>query len=360
MKKILFIYQQLSLKTGGGVFTNVIRRSLSNIGVEVVEFSYPEYSGGWDKLRNQLRMYSAGMNHKYAQEIIDVISNNSFDIIIFNGSQLGKVAKRVKRDFSSIKTFTIFHNLEYKFVLDAFKINKNPAQLLTLLSTYVNEKDAILYSDAVATLNERDSDAICALYHHKADCILPLCIEDRFDEKRLIRPEREKIGAFVGSKFFANSKGIKWFCENVSNRINCKILVIGKGFEEDADYFGRFPNIELIGTVDSIDEYYYKVDFIVSPIFDGSGMKTKTAEALMFGKNIFATSEAFEGYDIDYKEVGALCNNAEEFVNAINSYNTNAERFNSYSRRAYETKYSQIVFTEKLKKVISDLSYLST
>lgn len=355
MKKILFIYQQLSLKTGGGVFTNVISRSLNNIGTEVMEFSYPEYSNAWDKLRNQLRMYTAGMSHKHAQEIMNIISSDRFDIIIFNGSQLGNVAKRVKRKFPSIKTFTIFHNLECKYVLDSFKIIKNPAQLLTLLSTYVNEKNTIRYSNVIATLNERDSDAIYSLYHRKADSILPLCVEDRFDEKRVTRPDKEKVGAFVGSNFFANNKGIKWFCENVSNHINCKIMVIGKGFEEDADYFKRFPNIELVGTVDSVDEYYYKVDFIVSPIFDGSGMKTKTAEALMFGKTIFATSEAFEGYNIDYNKVGALCNNADEFINVINTFDTNTGRFNTHSRKAYETKYSQTVFAEKLKLVISNL-----
>ncbi len=355
--KVLFIYQKLSLKTGGGVFTNVIRHSLSSICTEFAEFSYPGYSGGWDKFKNQVRMYSAGMRHKYVQEILNIISNNRFDIIIFNGSQLGNVTKRIKREYPSIKTFTIFHNLEYKFVLDAFKTNKNPAQLLTLLSTYVNEKNAILYSNAVATLNERDSDAIYKLSHHKIDSILPLCLEDRFDKKRMKKLGGKKIGAFIGSNFFANNKGIKWFCENVSNRINCKIMVIGKGFEKDANYFRRFPNIELIGTVDSIDEFYYKVDFIVSPIFDGSGMKTKTAEALMFGKTIFATSEAFEGYNINYNEIGALCNNANEFVNAINSYVTNVGRFNSHSRMAYEARYSQTVFAEKLRLIISNLQF---
>lgn len=356
--KILFIYQKLSLKTGGGVFTNVIRRSLSNICSEVVEFSHPAYYGAWDKLRNQLRMYSAGMNHKYVQEIMNIISNNSFDIIIFNGSQLGNVVKSIKRRFPSIKTFTIFHNLEYKFVLDAFKIKKNPAQLITLLATYINEKNSISYSDVIITLNERDSKAIYSQYNREADCILPLCVADRFDSNKIVKLDNRKVGAFVGSNFFANNKGIKWFCENVSNRINCKILIIGKGFEEEAEYFSHYPNIKLIGTVDNIDEYYYNVDFIVSPIFDGSGMKTKTAEALMFGQNIFATDEAFEGYDLDFKKVGALCNTAEEFIREIESFTIGKEKYNEYSRFIYESKYSPTVLEEILKKTINKVSEL--
>ena len=41
-------------------------------------------------------------------------------------------------------------------------------------------------------------------------------------------------------------------------------------------------------------------------------MKVKTCEALMFGKNIIGTKEAFEGYELDYQKVGAMCNTKEE------------------------------------------------
>jgi len=35
---------------------------------------------------------------------------------------------------------------------------------------------------------------------------------------------------------------------------------------------------------------------VILPIISGSGMKTKTAEALMYGKSIIGIKEAFEGY----------------------------------------------------------------
>lgn len=53
-------------------------------------------------------------------------------------------------------------------------------------------------------------------------------------------------------------------------------------------------------------EYIYNADFLIAPIFEGSGMKLKTAEALMYGKTVFGTTEAFEGYDVDYEQVGGL------------------------------------------------------
>ena len=356
--KIVFIYQQLSSKTGGGIFTNVLLQSLRNINQGLLEYSYPAYKNGMDKLVNQLFLYSAGMTPKHESEFLSILSSNPIDVVVFNGSQLGNLVKKVKSEFPQIKSITIFHNLEYKFVWDAFKIRKNPAQLITLLATYINEKNSISYSDVIITLNKRDSRAIFSQYKREADCILPLCVADRFDANKIVKLGNKKVGAFVGSNFFANNKGIKWFCENVSNRINCKILVIGKGFEEEAEYFSHYPNIKLIGTVDNIDEYYYNVDFIVSPIFDGSGMKTKTAEALMFGQNIFATDEAFEGYDLDFKKVGALCNTAEEFIREIESFTIGKEKYNEYSRFIYERKYSQTVLEEILKQTINKVSEL--
>ena len=38
---------------------------------------------------------------------------------------------------------------------------------------------------------------------------------------------------------------------------------------------------------------------VIAPIFDGSGMKTKVAEALMHGKHVVGTPEAFSGYAAD-------------------------------------------------------------
>jgi hypothetical protein len=92
---------------------------------------------------------------------------------------------------------------------------------------------------------------------------------------------------------------------------------------------------------------------MVSPIFKGGGMKVKTCEALMYGKNIFGTSEAFIGYEIDYDKVGALCNTKEEFIDTINNYcSTKREKFNEYSRKCFLENYSFDATLEKFEKLL--------
>ena len=38
--------------------------------------------------------------------------------------------------------------------------------------------------------------------------------------------------------------------------------------------------LEIKGTVEDISRYYYEDNIIISPIFHGSGIKTKTIEAM--------------------------------------------------------------------------------
>ena len=105
--------------------------------------------------------------------------------------------------------------------------------------------------------------------------------------------------------------------ENVAAASPLKILVVGKGFENWKSNLERNGNVEVIGGVDSVVPWYLGASFVVAPIFDGSGMKTKVAEALMFGKRIVGTPEAFTGYEEHLAEIGVVCRTSDEFIAAM-------------------------------------------
>ena len=82
-------------------------------------------------------------------------------------------------------------------------------------------------------------------------------------------------------------------------------------------------------------------------------MKTKTAEALMFGKKIIGTPEAFSGYEGITNEVGRVCNSADEFIDAINNADTMvSHRFDSKLRKIYENKYSYSSAKIRLERIL--------
>ena len=110
--------------------------------------------------------------------------------------------------------------------------------------------------------------------------------------------------------------------------------------------------VHIVGFTESLTEYYRRSRFIISPIFYGSGMKTKTAEALSYGKNIVGTTEAFEGYDID-DNCMTLCNTADEFIHALR--NDNKSAYNPYARELYEKKYSLNSVRHKYELLLNNL-----
>jgi hypothetical protein len=55
-------------------------------------------------------------------------------------------------------------------------------------------------------------------------------------------------------------------------------------------------NVEFLGYVDELADFYDAVEVVVVPMATSSGQKIRTGEALGFGKAVVAHSHAFEGY----------------------------------------------------------------
>ena len=158
---------------------------------------------------------------------------------------------------------------------------------------------------------------------------------------------------FLGAYFPPNNEGIVWFVKNVLPHVNIRMKVVGKGMARLKAEEPTLKDIEVISDAPDLLPYFEEADIMILPIFKGSGMKVKTCESLMYGKNIIATDEAFVGYDVDYDKVGGKCNTAEEFIARIKEFEKNPRpRFNAYSRQMFLEKYSEEGVVEKFRKVL--------
>ena len=122
----------------------------------------------------------------------------------------------------------------------------------------------------------------------------------------------KKFALFVGGAFYANQKGIAWFVKHVVPKIDIKVYIIGKGFEKYKHSLELEGKVEVIGEVKSLSNWYLQAHFVIAPIFKGSGMKTKIAEAIMFGKKIIGTPEAFSGYEDVVDQLGWICETSND------------------------------------------------
>jgi hypothetical protein len=146
--------------------------------------------------------------------------------------------------------------------------------------------------------------------------VIPVSIVDRYNNEYKLDVPKEQFILFFGSAFFANVEGVRWFKENVMPFVSIPLFIVGKGFEQYESELTT-NNITVIGSVDNPEWYFYHSLCVVAPIFSGSGMKVKTAEAMMYGKKILGSDESFVGYDSQNSNL-VICNEAAQYISCIN------------------------------------------
>lgn len=85
-----------------------------------------------------------------------------------------------------------------------------------------------------------------------------------------------------------NKNGIKWFIDNVLSQLlssfpECK-LVIGGGVCKSLEEYKRNSNIQLLGFIDNIEDFFKLGDISINPVYQGSGLKIKTIESISYDK----------------------------------------------------------------------------
>ena len=226
------------------------------------------------------------------------------------------------------------------------------------------KKKVFSTSDIVITFNKRDSNLLVKKYGERNIIEIPMTFEskkiDYLGNKNNINRKFKIL--FVGvAAHTPNIEGITFFIDKVLDKIDVKLEIIGKGMEKYKQKFeNKSKKVKVLGTVDNLDEYYIDADAVISPIFSGGGMKIKTGEALSYWKTIFGTTEAFEGYELDYDKIGGLCNTAEEFIWKISEYikwwqENNKPKFNLYSEKIFKEKYSSESSIKKFQYIFDKL-----
>lgn len=307
---------------------------------------------------NAFKGYIDGINAETIDLVLQEILAKNVEKIFIDGSNFGEIVRAVKTRFPKVQIATFFHNVEARFFWGSFRQNKTVHALAVAMANYLAERKSVRYSDNIICLSERDSRLLHKLYGRAATHVSPMALQDKLPPGRDLswREMREKFALFVGGTFYANRAGITWFVKYVVPRIRIKICIVGRGFEELKYELEREGKVKVVGAVDSLAQWYLDSDFVIAPIFDGSGMKTKVAEALMFGKKIIGTPEAFSGYEDVVERAGWVCATADDFVAAIGrAKDAIVKPFDPELRALYEEKYSYPAARSRLAGILGSV-----
>lgn len=299
----------------------------------------------------RMRGYIDGATQLGIAATISALDAHSADTLWLDGSNLGRIAKAVRRVRPRIRIITFCHNVEARFFLGALRRAPTPRALGVLIANFVAEGMAVRNSHDLVALSNRDSAGLRRLYGRCASVILPMALRDQLTEEpssaQLMSADAPLL--FVGGAFYANQAGIAWFARRVAPLINLSTKVVGQGMEGGRAELEAARGVTVVGAVDRVEPYYHEARAAIAPIFDGSGMKTKVAEALMFGKRVIGTREAFSGYEEIADQAGWICETAKEFAAAVSALESMpVVAFDPALRALYERDYSALAVERRL------------
>ena len=299
-----------------------------------------------------LRGHIDGLTAHTIAQIVELARERRVQQMFLDGSNLGLLAQIMKQSLPRIELFTFCHNVEARFFLGSLVAKPSLRALGVLLANYRAERRALRVSDRVITLSERDSALLHQVYGRGATDILPMALADRAP----LEPSPSSAGhhlLFVGGAFYANLRGVQWYTREVAPRVAMPTLVVGRGMEAIRTEVEKSPGVRVLGGVDDLAPCYAAATAVIAPIFDGSGMKTKVAEALMFGKRVVGTPEAFSGYAADVVAANRCCADADAFVGAIATVAAAPPApFDPAMRQLYERDHSPAAARRRLAAIL--------
>ena len=365
MSKLLFIqYRPFGAVMNGG--DQGTKKNLDMlcrvIGSENIEVYYLHDKAGksslWEYAKGAILMpfgYFLGLTSAKVQEL--VAKANGYDYIFIDRSIFGILAKALKEAGYKGKIITSFQNIEALY-MDAKMPKHMPFRRVLINLADKNDRWSCTYSDKVIVLNERDKAELQKRYGRTAEVTIPVALEDKCSQMKVdtkVMTGKHPLCLFLGAYFLANTEGIIWFMRNVYPKVDIEVKIVGRGMgklkEEQADLL---RDIEVVNDAPDLVPYFMEADVMVLPIFSGSGMKVKTCESLMYGKNIIATDEALEGYVVEECKSAWRCNTAEEFEACIQEFAAHPRpRWNANARQCYLDHYSNTAVEKLYRELLA-------
>lgn len=358
--KVMLFAKQLDLSPAGGRellcrLNYVALREIYGDGLILFELPDRRLQGVRDIL-NAFKGHIDGLDAARVAKALQVIQEEDIAKVFVDGSNLGGFVAALKKVKPRVEVITFFHNVEARFFWGSLRLQKSFRALAVLIVNYLAERKAVCNSDKIICLSMRDSRLLKKLYGLAATHVSPMALQDKMpaDHDLTLSPPHEKFALFVGGGFYANRAGITWFVKHVVPHIQMKICIVGRGFVDLKHELEREDKVKVVGEVDGLAEWYHRAQFVVAPIFDGSGMKTKVAEALMYGKKVVGTPEAFSGYEDIAKQAGWVCQTTNEFIAAIEHAQDEIKLpFDPALRALYEIRYSLPAARRRLEMILT-------
>ncbi|CAH0998962.1 hypothetical protein LEM8419_00257 [Neolewinella maritima] len=298
-------------------YSNLIALQQIVPDLPVFQFKYNKQH----QLAKLLSLRLDGLHLMSRSAFVDFVRNIPKEgIAFFDGSNYGSAVARLRSLRPDVHIVVLYHNVESSFFHRAFKQNRRPKSLALAGYYFMQERLVAKYADVNIFLTQEDLHIAKQFYPGMRNTeVLPISVECDGPIRPSADSQLPLNALFVGGAFYANVEAARWLQEALGDRHDIMLTVVGKGFDR-VEGLGA-DNIRVLGFVDSLAMYYNASDVVMNTIFSGSGMKTKVAEALYYGKPVVSTRMGINGYDkIIDKDYISIFDEKDEFVRIMDAF----------------------------------------
>lgn len=300
-------------------------------------------------------------SRSFLQQWENIIEKVKPDIVQIDFIDNADIALLVKKP---LKKIMVIHDFRFSSIEQAAQIANISPNYVAYLKDMVQtiELAHLKNFDGLITFSKDDASKISELLPDNKIFISPFAVDEKLFLTITPSYKIEKL-VFIGpEQHYANLDGLKWFAEEMSDKIFKKFgittSVIGKWSDEQIKFFEKYPGIKFLGFVENLQEAMQNAAMIV-PLRIGSGIRTKIIEAFASGIPVISTQIGCEGLEAFDNKHLLIANDYDGFANAIHQLLNNEINIDELRFAAQELardKFSPQSVVEKRNEIFRSLS----
>lgn len=156
--------------------------------------------------------------------------------------------------------------------------------------------------DVAFSVSNTDRDFLARLAPGARIEVVPSGVDTEYFSPLAISEEPERL-AFVGDMSFRpNVEGALFLVREIlprlrAERANVRLDLVGRSPLPEVEDLGKLEGVRVTGGVEDVRPYLSRAAVVVVPLLGGSGVRTKTLEAMAMGRAVVSTSMGVEGLE---------------------------------------------------------------
>jgi glycosyltransferase involved in cell wall biosynthesis len=290
--------------------------------------------------------------------LLDYLDQYPIDIVIFDSLYSTPSLNKIRDHFQG-KIYLRSHNIEYNIWKELADTTRNPLKkwYFKLISAQLEktERHILKKVDGVFTISQEDEEELKSNFGIQNTSTI-----------HYSQPEVKPITDYSNPHFYhlgsmnwqPNKDAVQRLTNSIFPSLYKKLpeskLIIAGSFLNKESFKVNDKNIQVVGFVEDLDQFYHSNGIFISPIESGSGVRIKLLEAMNYGAPIITSHAGAKGIELCDQLI--ICDTDTEFIERAIELSSNEEMRAKLGKKASKfvrENYSIERNAERLKEVLN-------